>query len=59
MGHVRGAEAFNAKVTVPGDGEYSGSWFVTGFSFSGDVEPNMEFNATFTAANVLTFTAEV
>lgn len=58
MTHVREATAFNAKVTVPGDGEYTGSWFVTDFEFSGDVEPNMEFSATFTAADVLTFVAE-
>lgn len=59
MGHVRAAEAFNAQVVVPGDGTYEGSWMVTDFSFSGDVEPNMEFSATFVAADVLTFTAEV
>lgn len=58
MNHVRAAEAFNAKVIVPGDGTYTGSWMVTDFSFSGDVEPNMEFSATFVAADVLSFTAE-
>ena len=58
MNHVRAAEAFNAQVLVPGDGTYEGSWMVTDFSFSGDVEPNMEFSATFVAANVLAFTAE-
>ncbi|WFU88988.1 phage tail tube protein [Rhizobium sp. CC1099] len=58
MGYVRGASAFNAQVIVPGDGTYEGSWMVTDFSFSGDVEPNMEFSATFVAADVLEFTPE-
>jgi predicted secreted protein len=56
---VRASEAFDAQVTVPGDGTYEGSWMVTDFQFSGDVEPNMEFSATFVAASVLEFTAEV
>ncbi|MGH0220817.1 phage tail tube protein [Sinorhizobium meliloti] len=59
MGYVRGSTAFNAQVVVPGDGTYEGSWMVTDFEFSGDVEPNMEFTATFVAADELTFTAEV
>lgn len=58
MDHVRATEQFNAQVVVPGDGTYEGAWMVTDFTFSGDVEPNMEFNATFVAANVLEFTAE-
>lgn len=58
MGNVRASQAFRAQVIVPGDGTYEGSWMVTDFSFSGDVEPNLEFNATFTAADVLAFTAE-
>ncbi|NTF69377.1 phage tail tube protein [Rhizobium rhizogenes] len=58
MNHVRASSVFNAQVVVPGDGTYEGQWFVTDFSFSGDVEPNMEFNATFTAGDILTFTAE-
>lgn len=59
MGYVRAATAFDAQVVVPGDGTYEGSWMVTDFEFSGDVEPNMEFSATFVAADVLEFTAEV
>ncbi|OCJ37787.1 phage tail tube protein [Agrobacterium tumefaciens] len=55
---VRASEPFDAQVIVPGDGTYEGSWMVTDFQFSGDVEPNMEFSATFEAANVLEFTAE-
>jgi predicted secreted protein len=58
MNHVRASEAFRAQVIVPGDGTYEGSWMVTDFSFSGDVEPNLEFSGTFTAADVLTFTQE-
>jgi predicted secreted protein len=58
MNHVRASSSFNAQVIVPGDGTYEGEWFVTDFSFSGDVEPNMEFSATFTAGDVLEFTAE-
>lgn len=59
MARVNAATAFNAKVIVPGVGTFSGSWIVTSFDFKGDVEPNLEFSATFTAADVLTFTAEV
>ena len=58
LDHVRASEPFNAEVSVPGDGTYSGSWFVTDFEFTGDVEPNMEFSATFTAADVLEFEDE-
>lgn len=58
MTHVIETTAFNAKVIVPGLGTFTGSWFVTDFELSGDVENNMEFSATFTAADVLTFTAE-
>lgn len=58
LNKVRNSEAFEAQVVVPGDGTYEGSWFATDFQFSGDVEPNMEFSATFEAADVLEFTAE-
>lgn len=58
MGHVRGATVFNAQVVVPGEGTYAGSWMVSDFEFSGEMEGNMEFSATFTAAGPLTFTAE-
>ncbi len=58
MGHVRGATIFNAKVVVPGEGTYQGPWMVSDFDFSGEMEGNMEFSATFTAAGPLTFTAE-
>ncbi|MBB6299905.1 phage tail tube protein [Rhizobium leucaenae] len=58
MTHVINATAFNAQVVVPGLGTFSGPFFVTSFNFSGDVEPNMDFSATFTAADVLTFVAE-
>src|SRR5690606_27452211 len=58
MGHVRGATVFHAQVIVPGEGTYAGSWMVSDFEFSGEMEGNMEFSATFTAAGPLTFTAE-
>lgn len=59
MTHVINTTAFNAKVSVPGLGVFQGSWFVTSFSFTGEMEPNMEFSATFVPAGELTFTAEV
>jgi TP901-1 family phage major tail protein len=58
MNHVRAGEAFNAQVIVPGDGTYAGSWMVSDFEFSGEMEGNMEFSATFSAAGPLTHTAE-
>lgn len=58
MEHVIENTAFNAQVVVPGLGTFEGSFFVTDFEASGDVEPNMEFSATFVAADVLEFTAE-
>lgn len=58
MGHVRAGEAFDAQVVVPGEGTYDGSWMVSDFEFSGEMEGNMEFSATFTAAGPLTHTAE-
>lgn len=57
--HVTDATKFNAKVIVPGLGTFTGSWFVSSFSFKGDIEGNMEFDATFVAAGALAFTAEV
>ena len=56
MNHIRATSSFNAQVIVPGDGTYAGEWFVTDFTFNGDVEPNLEFSATFTAGDILTFT---
>ena len=58
MGHVREATIFNAEVVVPGEGVYSGPWMVSDFEFTGEMEGNMEFSATFTAAGPLTFDAE-
>ncbi|MBC7148069.1 MAG: phage tail protein [Rhizobium sp.] len=57
MGHVNDAEVFNAKVIVPGLGTYSGSWMVSDFTFEGEMEGNLQFNATFAAAGPLTFVA--
>ncbi len=59
MGHVRAATVFNAQVVVPGDGEYEGSWMVSDFELTGEMEGNMEFSATFSAAGALAFTVEV
>lgn len=58
MGHVRAATIFNAEVVVPGEGEYAGPWMVSEFEFEGDMEDDMQFSATFSAAGPLTFTAE-
>ena len=58
MTHVREATTFNAKVIVPGDGTYTGLWMVSEFEFSGEMEGNMDFSATFVAAGALTFEAE-
>lgn len=58
MGHVRAATVFNAEVLVPGEGVYAGSWMVSDFEFEGDMEDDLQFSATFSAAGALTFTAE-
>lgn len=58
MTHIRAATVFNAQVIVPGEGEYEGSWMVSDFEFEGDMEDDMQFSATFSAAGPLTFTAE-
>lgn len=58
LAHVRAATVFNAQVVVPGDGEYEGSWMVSDFEFTGEMEGNMQFSATFSAAGPLEFTAE-
>lgn len=55
--HVREATVFNAKVVVPGDGTYTGSWMVSDFEFSGEMEGNMDFSATFVAAGALAYVA--
>lgn len=58
MTHVNDATVFNAKVIVPGLGTYTGSWFVSEFEFSGEMEGNMDFSATFVAAGPLAFEVE-
>ncbi|MEI5682355.1 phage tail protein [Mesorhizobium sp. CGMCC 1.15528] len=57
--HVTDATVFNAKVIVPGLGTFTGAWYVTDFTFNGEQEGTMGFDATFVAAGVLTFAAEV
>jgi predicted secreted protein len=58
MAHVRNATVFNAKVIVPGDGTYTGPWMASEFEFSGEMEGNMDFSATISAAGPLTFVDE-
>lgn len=59
VAYVNDAVKFNAKVIVPGLGTYTGSWYVSDYTLSGEVEGNMDFDATFNAADLLTFVAEV
>ena len=58
MAHVNAGTVFNAEVVVPGLGSYTGSWMVSDFEFNGEMEGNMEFTATFTAAGPLEYEAE-
>lgn len=59
LDHVMDATTFNAQVVVPGLGTFEGVWMVSEFEFSGEMEGNMDFSATFVAAGPLTFEAEV
>lgn len=59
MQHVIDATIFGAKVIVPGLGTFTGDWYVTDFTLDGEQEGTMGFDATFVAAGVLTFEAEV
>ena len=47
-----------AEVIVPGWGSIVGNWNVENFSFSGEVEGNLDFEATFRLKGTGTFTAE-
>lgn len=58
MVHVINATVFNAQVIVPGLGTFEGSFFVTNFQASGDMENDLQFSATFEAAAPLEYTAE-
>ncbi|SFB52274.1 Predicted secreted protein [Rhizobium sp. NFR07] len=58
MVHVIEATVFNAQVIVPGLGTFEGSFFVTNFQATGDMENDLQFSATFEAAAPLEFTAE-
>lgn len=58
IGYVNDAEIFNAKVLVPGVGTYTGPWMASEFEFSGEMEGNMDFSVTFSAAGPLAFEAE-
>lgn len=58
LNHVRNSTVFEADVVVPGDGTYSGPWMAANFEFSGEMEDDLAFSASFSAAGKLTFTAE-
>lgn len=58
MAKIINTEIFNAEVVVPGLGSFTGPYFVTNFTASGDMENDLQFDATFEAADELTFTAE-
>jgi TP901-1 family phage major tail protein len=55
---ARNGEPINCQVIVPGYGRFEGPWIIAGFEFTGEMEGNMSFNATFSASGALTFTAE-
>lgn len=57
MGKVINTEIFNAEVVVPGLGSFTGPYFMTNFTASGDMENDLQFDATFEAADALTFVA--
>lgn len=48
----------NYQVIVPGYGAFEGPYIITDFQFSGEMEGNMDFSATFKPSGALTFTAE-
>lgn len=58
MTHVRNATPFDADVVVPGEGTYSGMWMAANFEFTGEMEDDLGFSASFSAADLLTFTPE-
>lgn len=47
----------NYQVIVPGYGSFLGPYVITDFQWSGDMEGNMEFQATFKPSGALAFTA--
>lgn len=47
----------NCQVVVPGYGTFEGPFIISGFEFSGDMEENLGFSATFSASDTLGFTA--
>lgn len=59
IGYVTDAVVFNAKVIVPGLGTFTGPFYVTDFTFNGEQEGTMGFDATFMAGGELEFVAEV
>lgn len=58
LAHVRAGTVFNGQAVVPGDGTYTGPFMCSDFEFTGEMEGNMEFSASFSAAGALAFSAE-
>lgn len=54
---ARLATVNNYQVSVPGYGTFQGPYIITDFSWSGEMEGNMDFSATFKPSGALTFTA--
>jgi TP901-1 family phage major tail protein len=54
---ARLATVSNYQVIVPGYGTFQGPYIITDFQWSGEMEGNMEFQATFKPSGALTFTA--
>ena len=54
---ARLGSVLNYQVVVPGYGTFEGPYIITDFEFSGDMEGNMDFSATFKPSGALTFTA--
>jgi predicted secreted protein len=59
VGKAIAATTFNAKVIWPGLGTFTGEFFTSTFTGSGDMENDLQFNATFEPTGPLTFVAEV
>lgn len=47
----------NCQVFVPGVGTFEGPFIISNFEFSGEMEENLSFSGTWSAAGALTFTA--
>lgn len=54
---ARTGTEINCQVVVPGYGTFEGPFIISNFEFSGDMEQNLSFSGTWSAAGALTFTA--